>query len=618
MRANQNSDWQTFLYFMRFLKPVWDKVLLVLLLAIILTILDINTIVLPLLSRKFLDQVLPQRDWYLFRILLIVVIGQIVLYLFFNLLSELIKYTVSLRLGIILGMKVFRYMLRLPLNFFQQRSVGEHIYRLGTLFDPGFANVAILALLFETTGSAKGESQPFVGNDVDSVLVMMTQSLDLIFRVTFRLLIILFTISISFSFQVGIALLFFCIPYIWGIHWFYNHQRRIDADYRAKSQNFLGGLQEWFAGIKTIQVFGKEKSAVLKNIALYIRLIRVEWKNYFVKLLTDNYINLFKYLFITIAILQICLSQKPTVGAVFGLYLLLEQFFSPINLYVRVIEGIRLQLIPARRLMETLNYPISIVESDDAREISKSKGKYTFQDVSFHYVPSKPVLQQISVKLPAGKKIAIVGPSGSGKSTAVNLILRFYDPVSGQIMADEIDLRDLKLRNYYQNIGIILQDDFLFGGTVRENIRFGKPDATDAEVIEAAKMAAIHDDIVKLPGGYDTDLAEGTKLSGGQRQRIALARAFIRKPAILILDEATSALDNHIAGQIENRLFEFAGEKTIITITHRLHSIINFDLILMIDQGKLVEQGTFAELINQNGLFSKLYHDLQTTQTFKV
>jgi ABC-type bacteriocin/lantibiotic exporter with double-glycine peptidase domain len=275
MTISKNNDWQTFVYFMRFLKPVWDKVLLVLLLAIILTILDINTIVLPLLSRKFLDQVLPQRDWYLFKILLIIVFGQIILYLFFTLLSELIKYTVSLRLGIKLGLQIFKHILRLLLNFFQQRSVGEHIYRVGTLFDPGFANVAVLALLFETTGSAKGESQPFVGNDVDSVLVMMTQSLDLIIRVTFRLILILFTISFSFSFQVGIALLVFCIPYIWGIHWFYNHQRRIDFEYRAKSQNFLGGLQEWFAGIKTIQVFGKEKSAVLKNISLYVKLIRV-------------------------------------------------------------------------------------------------------------------------------------------------------------------------------------------------------------------------------------------------------------------------------------------------------------------------------------------------------
>jgi ATP-binding cassette subfamily B protein len=228
------------------------------------------------------------------------------------------------------------------------------------------------------------------------------------------------------------------------------------------------------------------------------------------------------------------------------------------------------------------------------------------------------VLQQVSFQIPQGKKIAIVGPSGSGKSTAINLILRFYDPVTGQILADEIDLRDLKLKTYYQNIGIILQDDFLFGGSVRENIRFGKPGASDAEVIGAARLAAIHDDIMKLPQRYDTDLAEGTKLSGGQRQRIAIARALIRQPSILILDEATSALDNQIARQIENRILEFAGEKTIIMITHRLLSIMHFDLILVIDQGKLVEQGTFADLMNQSGLFSKLYHELQTGQTFKV
>jgi ABC-type multidrug transport system fused ATPase/permease subunit len=355
------SDWKIFLYFIRYLIPIWDKVLLMLLMAITLTALDINTVILPLVIRKFIDQVLGQQDWYMLKVLLIILICQIVLYLSCNGLLELIKFVVSMKLGINLGINVFKHALSLPLSFFQKRPVGEHIYRIGTTFDPGFANLAILGLLFETSGSAKGESQPFFGNDVDAVLAMVTQSVDLIIRVTARLILIIITISLTISTSISLALLIFCIPYIWTIHLLYNVQRRIDFKYRAKSQNFLAGLQEWFAGIKTVKAFGKGKYEVLKNIRRYIQMLRVEWQNYFVKLATDNFIFLFRYSFIVGAILYTCLTQKPTAGMIAALYLLLEQFFSPINQYIRVIEGVRLQLIPARRLMDTIGLPPSIV-----------------------------------------------------------------------------------------------------------------------------------------------------------------------------------------------------------------------------------------------------------------
>ena len=578
-----------------------------LLLAIILTVLDINTIILPLVIRKFIDQVLGQQDWYMFQVLLIILVCQIVLYLSCNGILELIKFVVSMKMGINLGMHVFQHALSMPLSFFQKRPVGEHIYRLGTTFDPGFANLAILGLLFETAGSAKGQTQPFVGNDVDSVLAMVTQAIDLIIRVTARLLLIIITISITISTSIGLALIIFCIPYVWIIHLFYNAQRRIDLKYRAQSQNFLAGLQEWFAGIKTIKAFGKGKFEVMKNIKLYIKMLRVEWQNYFVKLATDNFIFLFRYSFIVAAILYTCLSEKPTAGVIAALYLLLEQFFSPINQYIRVIEGIRLQLIPARRLMETIGLQPSIIEKSNAVAIDKFSGPYHVNDVSFSYVPEKQILSDITLTISKGKRIAIVGPSGSGKTSLVNLVMRFYDPDKGEILADQVNLKDLKLGNYYQNIGIILQEDFLFSGTVTENIRFGKPDTTTDEVETAAKLAVIHDDILKLPDGYDTDLAEGTKLSGGQKQRIAIARALIRQPKILILDEATSSLDSATARRIEETIFKICNDMTVIMITHKLISVKNFDEIIVIDKGELREQGAFDQLMEQNGLFASLY-----------
>lgn len=607
MDHKKQTDWKIFLYFIRYLLPIWDKVLLMLLLAVMLTVLDINTIILPLVIRKFIDQVLGQQDWHMFRVLLIILIGQIVLYLSCNGILELIKFVVSMKLGINLGMHVFGHALSLPLSFFQKRPVGEHIYRLGTTFDPGFANLAILGVLFETAGSAKGQTQPFVGNDVDAVLGMVTQSVDLIIRVTARLLLIIITISVTISTAIGLALVIFCIPYIWGIHLLYNVQRRIDFNYRAKSQNFLAGLQEWFAGIKTVKAFGKDKFEVIKNIRLYIKMLRVEWPNYFVKLGTDNFIYLFRYGFIVGAILCSCLTQQPTAGDIAALFLLLEQFFSPINQYIRVIEGVRLQLIPARRLMDTLGLEPSIVEKKDAIPIGTFSGPYHINDVSFRYVPEKPILTDITLTIARGKRIAIVGASGSGKTSLVNLVMRFYDPDKGEILADRVNLKDLKLGIYYQNIGIILQEDFLFSGTVRENIRFGKLDATIEEIEAAAKLAAVHDDILKLPKGYDTDLAEGTRLSGGQRQRIAIARALIRQPRILILDEATSALDSETARRIEATIYNISQEMTVIMITHKLISVKNFDEIFVIDRGRLVEHGSFDQLMKLNGLFASMY-----------
>ena len=600
------SDWKIFTYFMRYLLPLWDKVLLVLLLALVITALDINTVILPLLVRKFIDQVLGQQDWYMFRLLLITIIVQIVLFLTFMFISELLKYAVSMKLGINLGMSVFRHVLRLPLSFFQKRPVGEHMYRVGTVFDPGFANLAIIAFLFETTGTAKSDQQPLFGQDVDAVLGMITQSLDLIIRVAFRLLLILVTISIGFSAEIGIALLIFCIPYIYTIHKLYNVQRRIDLKFRAKSQNFLAGLQEWFAGIKTVKAFGKDRSEFRKKTGLYIRMLRVEWQNFFMKLATDNFVLFFRYLFTVSALLYVALMQKQSVGVLFGLYLLLEQFFSPINLFIRVIEGIRLQLIPARRLMDTMGVTPDIYEKPDPIRLDGFSGDYDIDKVSFNYVPEKKILDDVEMEIEKGKWIGIVGPSGSGKTTILNLLMRFYDPDTGRILADKVDLRDLQLSSYYGNIGIILQEDFLFSGTVSDNIRYGKPGASDEEVREAARAAAVHDDIMNLPDGYDTDLAEGTKLSGGQRQRIAIARALIRKPAVLILDEATSSLDSFTAGQIESTLRASASDITVIMITHRLISVRECDTIFVIHDGRVTESGSYDALMQRDGLFASM------------
>jgi ATP-binding cassette subfamily B protein len=276
---------------------------------------------------------------------------------------------------------------------------------------------------------------------------------------------------------------------------------------------------------------------------------------------------------------------------------------------IRVVEGIRLQMVPARRLFETMSLKPEIMEKPDALSMPGFGGPIRTEKMSFGYIPEQDVLRDLSVQFPKFRRTAIVGPSGSGKTSLINLLLRFYDPNRGSVRADQIDLRDVALGSYYRNFGIVFQEDFLFSGTIRENIRYGKPDATQEEIEQAARESSVHNDIADLPKGYDTDIGEGTKLSGGQRQRIAIARALIRKPSILVFDEATHSLDSLAASEIERSMNDLSRKRTVIVITHRLTSIAGFDEIVVLEGGKIREKGTFNDLRRKKGRFYRLLEE---------
>jgi ATP-binding cassette subfamily B protein len=236
------------------------------------------------------------------------------------------------------------------------------------------------------------------------------------------------------------------------------------------------------------------------------------------------------------------------------------------------------------------------------------RGEVELQNVTFAYNGRNPVIKNLSLHIPAGKTIAIVGSTGSGKSTLVKLLLRLYEIQSGTITLDGIELRDLNFRDLRSCIGLVSQDVFLFHGTVAENIAYGSPDATEAEVIEAAKIAEAHDFIMQLPESYDTIVGErGQKLSGGQRQRIAIARAVLKNPPILILDEATSAVDNETEAAIQRSLERITANRTTIAIAHRLSTVRNADCIYVMEYGKLVEQGRHEQLLAERGIYASLW-----------
>jgi len=261
-----------------------------------------------------------------------------------------------------------------------------------------------------------------------------------------------------------------------------------------------------------------------------------------------------------------------------------------------------------KRFTELLDSDPDVKDMEDAIDVPSLKGDIQFENVTFHYDHNQPVLDGINLKIHAGETVAFVGPSGAGKSTICSLIPRFYDVDSGSITIDGIDVRDMTKKSLRSQIGIVQQDVFLFNGTLRENIAYGKLDATDEEIIAAARRADIYDFIESLPEGLDTAVGErGMKLSGGQKQRIAIARMFLKNPPILILDEATSALDTETERTIQKALDNLAENRTTLVIAHRLGTIRNADRIIVVTEDGIAEEGSHDELLEKGGIFAKLH-----------
>ena len=293
--------------------------------------------------------------------------------------------------------------------------------------------------------------------------------------------------------------------------------------------------------------------------------------------------------------------------AMYALYIGI--FISPIQILVELTEMMQKGLSGFRRFLDVVETEPEIVNAPDAEPLENVKGEVEYKNVSFHYSDDDtPVLDRVSFKIPAGRSIALVGPSGSGKTTICSLLPRFYDVTGGVITIDGQDVRKLTLESLRSQIGLVQQDVYLFCGSIRENIAYGKPGASMEEIIDAAKKANIHEFIMSLPDGYDSFVGErGTRLSGGQKQRISIARVFLKNPPILILDEATSALDNESERWIQQSLEELAKNRTTITIAHRLSTIQHADKIIVMHHGEIKESGTHQELLAKDGLYKKLY-----------
>ena len=413
------------------------------------------------------------------------------------------------------------------------------------------------------------------------------------------------------TWKVTLICLAFCAIVVLCAWLYFNVMRPFQRGIRQQQADIQGRATEVFSGIQVVRAFGRERSEahdyttathLLWRKGLYANVLsmfvhRTVWAIYWV-------LNVVTWLTAGYYVLQ----NQMTVGDLVAFVAFIEWLFHPIFMVMHSIAALQSNMACTERTFDLLDEPEPMPDRPNAVDVEEFRRGLRFEEVVFDYPDGTHALKGVSFEIPTGKVTALVGPSGAGKTTVTNLVMRFYDVTEGRLTVDGIDLRDLRLGAYRRRISLVLQDVFLFDGTVRENIAYGKPDATQPDIEEAARISHCHEFISELEDGYDTVIGErGVKLSGGQKQRIAIARAVLVKPQLLILDEATSFLDSESEALVQDALRHIFTTCTTLVIAHRLSTIMDADKIVVLDAGEMVEEGTHAELLQRRGRYWRLY-----------
>lgn len=419
-----------------------------------------------------------------------------------------------------------------------------------------------------------------------------------------------FSLIMYIKYELGLVLLVFLLPFAY-IRYYANEKMRIlSRDMQEASAVSSAVMSESFAGIRTIKSYLREEfqQGIVEERLRGLRDIYIK-TNWFgvISTVGTSFLTSLSITFVLWYGCRAVMTGTMTLGEVFAVLAFLNFLYGPVNSFVAANLRIQQSAAAIQRIYEFLKEP---KERQDGEKLSAVEGKIEFCNVSFAYDGSNKVLENVSFSIEPGRAVALVGRTGAGKSSLVNLLLGFYNPQSGSVLLDGKKINELSLETVRESIGVVDQQTFLFSGTILENIRFGKPDATLEEVVSASKQSYADEFIERLPEGYDTRVGErGVRLSGGQCQRIALARMFLKNPQILILDEAVSAIDSESERYIQRALVPLISTRTTIVIAHRLSSLLLADHVIVIEQGKVVEEGFHQTLMQAEGPYANLFHE---------
>ena len=568
---------RVFLRFLRLMIPVWDKALLVVMGTIVVSTLRVVN---PWLSKFLIDDAFPNQDWNLFYRIFAAYVVLVLIQRLVGTMTTILNHYVDLRVSLALKTYFFTHLQRLSMTFYESRGIGEHMYRASA--------------------------------DTGAVMRMITDILPATLRAVYEfILILIFTTWLDW--RVSLVILIYSIPYGLVAQKIATIQRRFDRRVRERWQARDAGLQEGVAGAAIVQTFGRRRHEVKRYVTLTIEGYRAAMRLFYMRTIereiagNSGLLPWAKNRLIRLYFLREVIIGNLSYGSVFPIFSYTNRLSNPIQVLIRYFQQVRIAMVPAERILETLDQVPAVTDRRNAPAMPPIRGDVVFDNVSFSYEDGTPVLRNLSFTVQAGQKIALVGHSGSGKTTVVNMLLRLYDPGSGRVIVDGQDLREVRSSTYQDQIGLVLQETHLFNGTIKENILFGQPHASDDEVVRAAQLADIDAFASSQRNGYDTDLREGTRISGGQKQRIGIARAMVRDPKILILDEPTSSLDSATEQRFLQSLNRVAEGRTTFVVSHRLTTVANADQIIVLGEGQIIEQGTHAELLRNGGEYAEMY-----------
>jgi len=562
---------------LRFVRPYASRMLFALILMIVVTAAAVSG---PYFVKLAIDEGIGRSDVDALRNIVLIYLAVSIIQLLTNFFRVRIMSRVGQHVLYDVRMAMFEHLQKLSLSFYNRYSVGRVITR--------------------------------VINDVGTLREFITWAVLAIVR---NLLGIVGTIIAMLALDVRLSLLTFAVlPFmVWATVRYRNAARQIYRKVRAAVSWTNSVLAENVNGVRVVQAFSRQEKNY-SSFSGYVNRYYLETSLDAVKVasLFTPVVDVLGAIATAIVVYvggRYVLDENITAGVLIAFILYIDRFFEPIRDLSRRFDTLQSTMAGGERILELLNTPVEVRDAEEAREMGSITGEVRFENVRFHYSDDPTlVLDGINLNVEAGQTVALVGETGAGKTTIVKLLTRFHDPTSGCVRVDGVDLRTLTQQSLRRQMGMVLQDPFLFSGSVKENILFGRLDASDEDVIAAAQAVGAHDFIMSLKNGYETSVEEGgATLSVGQRQLISFARALLADPRILILDEATSSVDTQTEQIIQRALATLLNRRTSFVIAHRLSTITNADTIVVINDGKIVEQGTHSELLANQSIYYELY-----------